>query len=157
MRDADHGAFVLGPGEGRSIDMGTFAMSVKASAEETAGTFSLLEATEPAGFGPPMHIHHDAAEAFYVLAGSYRIFLEDDQYACPAGSFIFIPAGLRHGFQVGDQPSRKLNLYSPAAMVGYFDELAAAVGSPDADSAALEGIAERYGMEITGPVPEGYR
>ena len=137
--------------------MGTFAMSVKASADATAGAFSLLEATEPAGFGPPMHIHHDAAEAFYVLAGEYRIFLEDREYACPAGSFIFIPAGLRHGFQVGDQPSRKLNLYSPAAMVGYFDELAAAVASPDADSAMLEAIAERYGMEITGPVPEGYR
>ena len=157
MADLKPEAFVLRPGEGRSIDMGTFAMSVKASAEATAGAFSLLEATEPAGFGPPMHIHHDAAEAFYVLAGEYRIFLEDREFACPAGSFIFIPAGLRHGFQVGDQPGRKLNLYSPAAMVGYFDELAAAVASPDADSATLEGIAERYGMEITGPVPAGYR
>lgn len=157
MRDLNHGAFVLGPGEGRSIDMGTFAMSVKASADATAGAFSLLEATEPAGFGPPMHIHHDAAEAFFVLDGEYRIFLEDHEYACPAGSFIFIPAGLRHGFQVGDQPSRKLNLYSPAAMVGYFDELAAAVAAPETDATTLEGIAERYGMEITGPVPEGYR
>ena len=60
MADLKPGAFVLRPGEGRSIDMGTFAMSVKASAEETAGAFSLLEATEPAGFGPPMHIHRDA-------------------------------------------------------------------------------------------------
>lgn len=137
--------------------MGTFAMSVKASSEATAGAFSVLEATEPAGFGPPMHIHHDAAEAFYVLAGEYRIFLEDREFACPAGSFIYIPAGLRHGFQVGDRPSRKLNLYSPAAMVGYFDELAATVTNPDANETDLEGTAARYGMEITGPVPEGYR
>ena len=59
-------AFVLGSGEGRSVDLGKFAMSVKATADETGGAFSLLEADEPAGFGPPMHIHRDAAEAFYV-------------------------------------------------------------------------------------------
>lgn len=52
-----------------------------------------------------MHIHHDAAEAFYVVAGEYLIFVEDDQFVCPAGSFIF-PAGVRHGFRVGAVPSR---------------------------------------------------
>jgi hypothetical protein len=31
-----------------------------------------------------------------------------------------------HGFRVGRVASRKLNLYTPAAMVGYFDEIAQA-------------------------------
>ncbi len=149
-------AFVLGPGEGRSIDLGNFAMSVKAIAGETGGAFSLLEAAEPAGFGPPMHIHRDAAEAFYVLDGEYLIYLGDRELVCPAGSFIYIPAGLRHGFRVGDVPSRKLNLYSPAAMVGYFDELGAAITAGEADPARLDAIALRHGMEVVGPVPEGY-
>jgi hypothetical protein len=70
-------AFVLGPGEGRSIDLGNFAMVVKATADDTGTAFSLLEAAEPAGFGPPMHVHHNTAEAFYVLAGEYVIFLDD--------------------------------------------------------------------------------
>jgi mannose-6-phosphate isomerase-like protein (cupin superfamily) len=148
--------FVLRPGEGRPIDLGNFAMSLKATGEATAGAFSLLEAAEPPNFGPPMHIHHNAAEAFYVLEGDYIIFLEDDEYACPAGSFIYIPAGLRHGFRVGGRPSRKLNLYSPAAMVGYFDELSAAIKSGDADPAKLDEIAVRFGMEVTGLVPQGY-
>ena len=43
------GAFVLGPGAGRSIDLGNFAMSVKATADETGSVFTLLEAAEPAG------------------------------------------------------------------------------------------------------------
>ncbi len=149
-------AFVLVPGEGRAVDLGNFAMSVKATTDETGGAFSLLEATEPAGFGPPMHIHHDAAEAFYVLAGEYIIFLDDRAVLCPAGSFIFIPAGLRHGFRVGGVPSRKLNLYTPAAMVGYFDELSALIAADDADPTRLDQIARRHGMEVVGPVPEGY-
>jgi len=131
-------------------------MSVKATSELTDGAFTLLEADEPPGFGPPMHIHHNAAEAFYVLAGEYVIFLDGEEISCPAGSFIFIPAGVEHGFRVGSVPSRKLNLYAPAAMIGYFDELSAALASGRADDSALSEIAERHGMEVTGPVPEGY-
>ena len=148
-------AFVLRPGEGRSIDLGGFAMTVKAAATDTAQAFSLLEAAEPPGFGPPMHIHHDAAEAFYVVDGEYIFFLPDGEARCPAGSFVFIPAGVEHGFRVGDVPSRKLNLYAPAAMVGYFDEMAAAAGS--LSDAELGALAAKYSMEVTGPVPEGYR
>ena len=156
MSPVDPGAFVLGPGEGRSIDLGNFAMVVKASADQTEAAFTLLEAAEPAGFGPPMHIHHDAAEAFYVLAGEYLIFIEDREFTCPAGSFIYIPSGLRHGFRVGSVPSRKLNLYAPGAMVGYFDELSASIAAGESDAERLDAIALGYGMEVVGPVPEGY-
>src|SRR5688572_1008775 len=149
------GAFVLGPDEGRSIDLGTFRMSVKANVDDTSSAFTLLEAAEPAGFGPPMHIHHDAAEAFYVLAGEYLIYLEDREFICPTGSFIYIPIGLRHGFRVGGVPSRKLNLYSPAAMIGYFDELSAAIADPQ-PHVDLDAIAGRHGMEVVGPAPDGY-
>lgn len=131
-------------------------MSVKATAEMTGAAFTLLEATEPAGFGPPLHIHIDAAEAFYVLEGEYIIFLEDREVRCPAGSFVYIPAGLVHGFRVGATPGRKLNLYAPAAMIGYFDELADAIHAGTADPDALSAIAKRYSMRVVGPVPEGY-
>ena len=149
-------AVVLAPGEGRSIDLGNFAMSVKADTDLASAAFTLLEAAEPPGFGPPMHIHRNADEAFYVLEGEYRIFVEDREFVCPAGSFILIPSGIRHGFRVGDAPSRKLNLYSPGVMVGYFDELSAAIARGEADPAMLDEIAGRHGMEVVGPVPEGY-
>lgn len=115
--------YVLGPGEGRFIDLGDFGMTVKASEPETAGVVSVLEAEEPPGFGPPIHVHHDCAEAFYVLDGEYVMYLEDREVVCPAGSFIFIPQGSRHGFRVGGVPSRKLNFYFPASMISYFDDL----------------------------------
>ena len=149
-------AYVLAPGEGRAIDLGAFAMTVKATADETDGVFSLLEAAEPPGFGPPLHIHHDAAEAFYVLAGEYVMFLDDREVRCPAGSFVYIPAGMVHGFKVGTIPSRKLNFSFPAAMVGYFDDLSAYVRDGDVDDTLLDGVAERHSMEIVGPVPESY-
>jgi quercetin dioxygenase-like cupin family protein len=131
-------------------------MSVKATKEETDGAFSLLEATEPPDFGPPLHMHHDAAEAFYVLEGEYIIFVDGQEFVSPAGSFIFIPAGVPHGFRVGRTASRKLILYSPAAMVGYFDELSDAIRKGIVEPGELSDIATRHAMEVLGPVPEGY-
>jgi mannose-6-phosphate isomerase-like protein (cupin superfamily) len=145
------------PGEGRFIDLGDFEMTIKADADETGGLVSVLEAGErEPGFGPPMHVHHDAAEAFYVLEGEYTMYIEDREFVCPAGSFIFIPLGVRHSFRVGDMPSRKLNFYFPAAMVGYFDDLAAALHRDGADDHELAEIARRHSMEIVGPPAERY-
>ena len=131
-------------------------MTVKASETDTAGAFTLLEAEEPPDFGPPLHIHQNADEAFYVLEGEYFMFIEEEEWSCPAGSFVYIPKGLTHTFRVGKSASRKLNLFSPAAMVGYFDELSAAITAGEADPETLNAIAMRYGVHIVGPVPDTY-
>jgi len=60
----DSQPYVLGPGEGRVIDLGDFGVTVKASEEDTSGVVSVIENEEPPGFGPPIHVHHDCAEAF---------------------------------------------------------------------------------------------
>jgi mannose-6-phosphate isomerase-like protein (cupin superfamily) len=148
--------YALGPGEGRIIDLGDFGVTVKASEKDTAGVVSVLENDEPPGFGPPIHVHHDCAEAFYVLAGEYIMNLDGREVVCPAGSFIFIPQGVRHGFRVGDVPSRKLNFYFPASMVGYFDDLAEALQRDTVSETELAGIAEAHQMEIVGPTSERY-
>jgi quercetin dioxygenase-like cupin family protein len=150
-------AFIQLPGAGRVLNMGPFQMTVKADADQTGGALTVLEADEPAHFGPPLHIHDDAAEAFYVLAGEYLIFVQDEEYRCPSGSFIYIPAGTLHGFRVGATQSRKLNIYLPAAMVGYFDELAESVATGTTlGGDELTTLAARHAMRVTGPVPDGY-
>lgn len=52
--------------------------------------------------------------------------------------------------------SRKLNLYTPAAMVGYFDELSDATKKGHVDPEVLSEVALKYSMEVLGQVPEGY-
>jgi hypothetical protein len=77
--------------------------------------------------------------------------LGGEEVPCPAGSFIFIPVGVPHGFRVGDVPSRKLNFYFPASMTGYFDDLASALGRTDVTEDDLARIAQTHAMEIVGP------
>jgi len=155
MRVGD-GAVVLLPGEGRPIELGAFGVTVYTDGSTTDDAFSLIETVEgDPGIGPPMHIHRNCAESFFVLAGAYRMFVDDRTFECATGSFIYIPRGMRHTFVNTVPDSRKLNLYTPSAMVGYFEELAAGLGS-GMDASALEAIAGRFAMEVVGPVPEGY-
>ena len=44
----------------------------------------------------------------------------------------------------------------PAAMVGYFDDLSAELATGVDDPDRVAAIADRYAMEVVGPVPEDY-
>lgn len=150
--------FILQPGEGRLLDLGNFEAVVLADGPATSGAFTVLQTQgEPSGFGPPLHVHRDAAEAFYVLEGTYLMHLEDRQELCAPGSFVYVPAGVVHTFVVAsEQPGKKLNLFSPAAMVGFFEALAEAEASGTATPELLAEISERHHMGIVGPVPDTY-
>lgn len=76
---------------------------------------------------------------------------------CPAGSFVYVPCGTPHTFKVTSrQAGRKLNLFTPAAMVGFFEQLADAESAGAATADLLDRIAEQNEMEVLGPIPETY-
>jgi mannose-6-phosphate isomerase-like protein (cupin superfamily) len=151
-------AFIVQPGEGRLLDLGNFEVIVLATAAQTAGDFTLLQTqSEPPDFGPPLHVHRDAAEAFYVLEGEYLMYIEDRQQLCSPGSFVYVPRDTPHTFKVvSSTAGKKLNLFSPAAMVGFFEELATAEAAGQASPELLDAIAKRSNMEVLGPVPDTY-
>lgn len=153
-----NGGFVVLPDQGRLLDLGHFQAVVLAAGDETSGEFAVLQTqSESSGFGPPLHLHRDAAEAFFVLEGEYLMFIDDDQYLCPPGSFVYVPRGVPHTFKVSSvDPGKKLNLFTPSAMVGFFEELAAAEAAGTATPSVLDEIAARHQMEVLGPVPDSY-
>lgn len=151
-------AFIVAPGEGRALDLGNFDVEVLATSAQTGGAFTLLQTQhEPPGFGPPLHLHRDAAEAFFVLEGEYLMFVEETQTRCPPGTFVYVPRAVPHTFTVvSEGPGKKLNLFSPAAMTGFFEDLAAAEAAGSATPDLLAEIAARAHMEVLGPVPDTY-
>jgi mannose-6-phosphate isomerase-like protein (cupin superfamily) len=152
------GPIILQPGAGKVLNLGNFEAVILASAADTSEAFSLLQTqNEPSEFGPPMHIHHDAAEAFFVLEGSYLMYLDNRQEECPPGTFVYVPRGVAHTFKViSGSPGKKLNLFTPAAMQGFFEELAAAEAVGTVSPEDLGFISGRHHMEVVGPVPDSY-
>lgn len=151
-------AFVLPPGQGRHLDLGNFEAVVLATSAQTSGEFTLLQTQgEPPNFGPPLHLHRDAAEAFFVLEGEYLMYVADQQTLCPPGTFVYVPRAVPHTFKVvSEGPGKKLNLFAPAAMTEFFEKLAMAEASGSASPELLEQIATESHMEVLGPVPDNY-
>jgi mannose-6-phosphate isomerase-like protein (cupin superfamily) len=151
-------AFIVGPSQGRHLDLGNFEALVLATAAQTSSEFTLLQVQgEPPDFGPPLHLHRDTAEAFYVLAGEYLMYLKDRQQLCPPGTFVYVPRDTPHTFKVVSAiPGKKLVLYSRAAMLAYFEELAAAETAGNATPELLDAIATGNNVEMLGPVPDTY-
>lgn len=151
-------AFIVAPGEGRRLDLGNFEAVILATAAQTSNAFTLLQTQgEPSGFGPPLHVHRDAAEAFYVLEGEYEMHVEGRRQLCPPGTFVFVPRGVAHTFKVvSSGAGKKLNLFAPAAMVGFFEELAEAEAAGTVSPEQLDAIATRNQMDVVGPVPDSY-
>jgi hypothetical protein len=85
------------------------------------------------------------------------MFMEDRQELCPPGTFVYVPKGMAHTFRVvSSRPGSKLNFFAPAAMVGFFEELADAEAAGGATPEMVGGIAAHHQMEVVGPIPTSY-
>jgi quercetin dioxygenase-like cupin family protein len=140
----------VGPGEGprkRSPLGGDLTFIVRG--EQSNGALAAIEAVNSPGDGPPLHVHNREDETVYILEGEFRLKLGDDLSTAGPGSFVFIPRGLPHTWQiVGDQPGRMLITFAPAGMEGFFDRLSHLT---EFDLEAFRSAAAEHGMDVVGP------
>ena len=108
--------------------MGPNTVVVKATGDDTGGTFFLSESTIAPGFpGPPKHVHDQLHDMFYVLDGTLSMQLGDEEVEAGPGAFVCVPPGVPHTFaNRSDAPVRFLNFNTPAGGEGYMRDLAAA-------------------------------
>ncbi|UOY03490.1 quercetin 2,3-dioxygenase [Blastococcus sp. PRF04-17] len=151
--------FVTGPEEGRAVWHIDNLMTFKALAEHTGGRLAAWEQLLPHHSSPPLHVHHDADEAWFVLDGSITFRVDGDEVTAGAGSFVWAPRGLPHTFRVDSPTARVLGL----ALPGGFDRFVVATGRPaealtlppppdgPPDMGALVAAARQHGMEVLGP------
>ncbi|MDP8930005.1 MAG: cupin domain-containing protein [Actinomycetota bacterium] len=102
-------------------------MVIKLPGSRTGGALAVVEATCPPRFSPPLHLHRDEDEAFYLLEGELAGRCGEDAWTARPGDLVFLPRGLPHIFTVlGSQPARVLTIVAPAR----FDQLVAELGTP---------------------------
>src|SRR5215471_9103751 len=88
--------------------------------------------------GPPLHVHPEHAEGFYILDGELAVQVGDEVLTGSAGSFFFAPPGTAHTFaNFSGRDARMLVLCTPAGFETYFDRLAAGHSAPPPPGYAL--------------------
>jgi quercetin dioxygenase-like cupin family protein len=117
--------------------------------EQSNGAMSALEAINGPGEGPPLHVHTREDETVYVLEGEFRWKLGDEVSVSGPGSFVFIPRGVPHTWQIiGEGNGRMLVTFFPAGMEGFFDRLGSMT---EFDLDTFRAAAAEHGMEVVGP------
>ncbi len=114
----------------------------------TGGALGLVYMDKPAGEMPPLHLHHNEDEGFYVLDGELTLFLPGESVTLRAGEFFLAPRGVPHAYEVGPDGVRTLVSSAPSGFERFVAEVAAL---EEVDPATLTAVAATHGIDILGP------
>src|SRR5215204_4538816 len=164
QEDAASRTFAYELGEGETWWWIGMLATIKATAEQTGGQYTLVEILAPEGFASPLYVHHFEDEGFWILEGEMTFYVGDQTIKARPGSFLFGPKEVPHAFTVDSGPARLLFVLSPAG----FEDLVREMGEPareltippqpeappeEAEMQRMAAIAARHGNEILGPPP----
>ena len=162
--DAPSRTFAHEPAQGEAWWWVGVLATIKATAEQTGGQYTLVEILAPEGYPGVLHVHHHEDEGFYILEGELTLHVGDQTLKAHPGSFLFGPKDVPHAFTVDSGPARLLFVLSPAG----FEDLIREMGEParelaippqpeeppdEAEMQRMMAIAAKYGNEILGPPP----
>ncbi len=156
--------FAHEPGEGEAMWWVGLLATIKATAEQTGGQYTLVEVLAPDGYGSVLHVHHTEDEGFWILEGEMTFYVGEQTIKARPGSFLFGAKEVPHAFTVDSGPARLLFVLSPAG----FEDLVREMGEPareltippqpseppdEAEMERMMAITAKYGGEILGPPP----
>ena len=126
--------YMLGPDDG----LEGFEPGIKASRSSTGGALTLI-ASRTTG-GAPMHVHSREDECFYVLEGSIAVHCGEDVFEAGPRSFVFLPRGICHSWDViGEGTATLLIITVPAGLEQFLHDF-------HAEGADRQRVAQEYGI-----------
>ena len=87
-------------------------LTIHADSADTNGQFALIEAEGGPGAEPPMHVHENEDELFYVMEGQLKVFCGDRIRVLNAGESGFLPRRIPHTFEVLSKTSAVPGLHN---------------------------------------------
>jgi mannose-6-phosphate isomerase-like protein (cupin superfamily) len=143
-------ALVHEPGGGRRIRLGLGGtVRLKVEGVHSNGQMVLYEFTMPSRTaGPPMHIHEQWDEAFYVLDGEVSFDIASEVHLVPAGGCVFVAGRTPHTFwNASNRPATNLVVLTPSGLESYFDEVSDAMEA-GASEHEIHALIEKHAMEV---------
>jgi quercetin dioxygenase-like cupin family protein len=126
-------------------------LDLKISSKDTNGNLLVFEQIgfTPQG-GPPLHIHPNQDEYFYVLEGEYQFQVDQEKYRLSPGDTIFLPRNIQHAFIQLTEKAKVLVSYSPAGKMESFFETTDSWTIPPNDEMIKKTFAD-HDMIVVGP------
>jgi quercetin dioxygenase-like cupin family protein len=124
---------------------GGVEMRVQVDGEQSGGAFCLLTDVVPPGWSLPAHRHANESETIHITAGRLWLDVDGERLELGPGDTAFVPRDTTHsGGTVGDEPARRVLVFSPAGMEQFFVAMASAQ-EPDEMLALANSYGWRFG------------
>jgi len=131
---SEHAAgFLVAVGDGTELSLGGLRVEFKVRGEQTAGRLSIMGLTlDPRRLVPP-HVHANEDEYTYVVAGTIGARVGDEEIDAGQGCYLVKPRRVPHAFwNPTDEPVRTVDVVAPGGFEAFFEELAEALATGDA-------------------------
>lgn len=90
----------------------------------------VLEMTLPVGAAPPLHVHDDLDDTWYILQGEMVVQCGGEELVVGAGHWVSMPRGVPHTFRVvGDRSARILLVHDNASFRDFVREVGVPAGA----------------------------
>ena len=107
------------------------------------------------GGEPPLHVHENEDEMFYVLEGRLQAYRDGEEMTLDAGDSAFLPRRVPHTFKIASNFARAIVYVTPGGFEGYFRDLGEPAGKlalpdyvPLVSIPEMVRVAKRYGVTI---------
>jgi quercetin dioxygenase-like cupin family protein len=126
-------------------------LDVKISGKDTENDVAVFEQTglTPKG-GPPLHIHPNQDEWFYVVEGNYVFQVGADTYQLKPGDTIFLPRNVPHAFVQLTEKGKMVVSYLPAGKMEDFFAVTDKWTSPPTKE-EIATVFANHDMQVVGP------
>ncbi|MEO8232178.1 MAG: cupin domain-containing protein [Ignavibacteriota bacterium] len=127
------------------------ALDLKVSSKDTNGAQAVFVQT---GFtsngGPPLHIHYNQDEIFYILEGEYQFQVGEERFSMKQGDTIFLPKNVPHAFIQLTDIAKVIVTFQPAGKMEDFFRITDEWTTPPTKEEAAK-VFEDHEMKIVGP------
>ncbi len=131
----------------KTVLNGKSTNDIKVSGKDTGGELSIFEYNGKEKGGPPMHIHPNQDEIFYISSGNYLFQCGQEQFVLTKGDMIFLPRGVAHTWAQLTDEGQMLFFFQPCGKMEDFFR-AISNGSPKPES---YDPFKAHDMSIVGP------
>jgi quercetin dioxygenase-like cupin family protein len=126
-------------------------LSHLASGQDTGERFALLEVQTTKNLEFPAHTHTREDEMIYLLEGDLTFQVGGSELEASAGSFVFLPRGIKHSCRVKSEQARLLMMFIPSGLEHFFFNLACTIQSdtvlePRDAMKQMLSLADEYGL-----------
>ena len=120
--DKSKTAAILLCGDGEHLNVIGDSQTIKLDGVMTNGLFAMIEQNNDEGARVPLHVHTREDESFYLCEGEVTFQVGEIEILALAGTTVYLPRGVPHGFRV-NKPARAILCLYPAGAENMFRKL----------------------------------